>query len=176
MSKRHYFITGLPRCRSAWLANLLTWDNSFCYHDGWLGIASVDQFAAMLNETPADKVGNSDPANVFFWEELAERFPEAKWVVVKRDYETTLASCQRAFTSVRRESLAAMSDRLNELVATLQPLVIDYEQLGDGAVVARYCGVDVPRRRYDMLAHLQVQIEPIWLKENLKRLIAKEAE
>lgn len=36
-----FIITALPRCRTTWLANYLTTDNTICYHDT---LASCDSF------------------------------------------------------------------------------------------------------------------------------------
>lgn len=32
-SERNFYITGLPRCRTAWFANLFTGRDSFCFHE-----------------------------------------------------------------------------------------------------------------------------------------------
>lgn len=82
--KSIFFITGLPRCRSAWLATLFTWDNCFCLHDGLSDIENLDELDAKFDSAPGGIAGNSDPANVLFHEALIQRHPDARWLIVTR--------------------------------------------------------------------------------------------
>jgi hypothetical protein len=65
-----FFITGLPRSRTAWLANFFTTDHSFCYHD----ISRVGSVWAILESTSSDFVGDSDSGLLTLVDSLLIRF------------------------------------------------------------------------------------------------------
>jgi hypothetical protein len=177
-SERYYFITGLPRCRSAWFANWLTWGDSFCAHDGFYGHASVESFLkALANQAaPARLIGHSDPANVFFWRQLVEHFPEAKWVVVRRDPEEAYAASCKAFGDILDRSVFEhLCHELDALCEQVKPLEVAFDDLGSSITVAQYLDVPWDSRRFMQLRHMQVQIEPKWLKQQIRRLTMKEA-
>lgn len=46
---RNYMIYALPRSRTAWLANFLSSDNNFCWHDGLNGCHSWNDIASRFN-------------------------------------------------------------------------------------------------------------------------------
>lgn len=84
----NFFITGLPRSRTAWLANLLTYSTSFCWHDALTFTSTIPRLWTFLCEhirNGYDYLGNSDSALLFHRDEMVKLFPEAKWVIVERD-------------------------------------------------------------------------------------------
>lgn len=171
--KRHFFITGLPRSRTAWLANWLTWGGSFCYHDGFVGCASVDDFASKLRTTPGTHVGNSDPANVCFWQRLVRFFPDASWVIIKRNMDDAMCSSQRAFGSFDEAVLERWAVELDEIKHMTDALVVPFEEINKRAFeIAEHVGVNaggVPRLR--LLANMQVQIVPAQLKQGMADML-----
>jgi hypothetical protein len=93
-----YLITGLPRTRSAWLANLLTWGTSYCHHEASLSCRSIDDLAAKLDEggvpSGTTHAGNADPSMPMFWRPIMDAFPNAKVVFIIRDVtEAAEAQC-----------------------------------------------------------------------------------
>ena len=88
----NYFIISQPRCGTAWLANALTWGNSFCYHEGIYGYDSMDDYADMLNSNPAEFVGDSDTGLALMLPWLYARYPDAKYIFVNRNTETVSKS------------------------------------------------------------------------------------
>ncbi len=83
-----FFITGLPRSRTAWLANFLTYGPSVCLHDALREGTGVEDLAKRLDtlraNTNATFVGDADPGLPNFARELHRRFPQARWVMVER--------------------------------------------------------------------------------------------
>lgn len=78
-----FFISGLPRTRTAWLSNLLTTDQTLCFHD--------TRFFDYLLVNPR-RVGFSGPELVTQFDEIAAAFPEAPWVIVLRNKDEALNS------------------------------------------------------------------------------------
>lgn len=160
MSK--FFITGLPRCRSAWFANLLSYGDSFCYHDGWHGCQTQELFRTRLKIPGFNHVGNSDPANAVFWRYLAEEYPTARWVVVMRNVAESEAASKKAFFETFQMP-PCLPARVAEVVANLKPLLIDFRDVSEATAyaVADYCGVNPgPHERVQMLCRTQVQVLP----------------
>lgn len=81
-----FFVTGLPRSRSAWLAAWLTTEETLCYHD-------VEFDASLLRFDR--RVGFAGSELVWSVEELSERFPGAPWLFVLRDPAKCLESWKR---------------------------------------------------------------------------------
>lgn len=90
-----FFVTGLPRSRTSWLANLLTYvvtpgsddsggGRSICYHDLMKGCDSTQQLIDVLESTMASLVGDSDSGLLWLFPELELRYPTSKWIVVRR--------------------------------------------------------------------------------------------
>ena len=85
-----FFITGLPRSRTAWCANFLTSGDSFCWHDGLANCRSLDEFEKRMEA--ATLCGDSDSGLVFFYDELRERYRDAQWAIVRRPAEEVVRS------------------------------------------------------------------------------------
>jgi DNA-binding HxlR family transcriptional regulator len=54
-------------------------------------------------------------------------------------------------------------------------LEVAFDDLGSSITVAQYLDVPWDSRRFMQLRHMQVQIEPKWLKQQIRRLTMKEA-
>jgi Sulfotransferase domain len=89
-----FFVMSLPRSRTAWLANFLTYEDSYCFHEGLLQVPSPLHFRELFSSTGKSVVGNSDCGNVFFINEILDTFPDAKFVVVDRPPEEVVDSLQ----------------------------------------------------------------------------------
>jgi hypothetical protein len=88
-----FFVTGLPRSRTAWAANFLSVAPAFCWHDGLANTPSLEAFQKKM-ET-AEICGDSDSGLAFFYDELRALYPKARWVVLRRDPEEVVVSLVR---------------------------------------------------------------------------------
>jgi hypothetical protein len=77
-----FFITGLPRSRTAWLAAWLSAD-ALCLHD----IPAPREGAR-----PAGTAGYSGPELATQYDELRAKFPSSKWLVVVRELADAIRS------------------------------------------------------------------------------------
>ena len=86
-----FFITGLPRSKTAWFAAYFSNDNYRCYHErvATHGLGTILQ----QKSDPQIITGVSDSALLAYWEDLELVFPNAKWLVVNRDFEECKRSC-----------------------------------------------------------------------------------
>lgn len=101
--KNVFFITGLPRSRTAWLANFFTHGNSFCWHDAMrLGMkphAVVEQLKRASTLPGIQYVGDSDSGVMTIARELQLMLPEARWLVVHRSRDEARKSYDKFFGS-----------------------------------------------------------------------------
>lgn len=111
-----FFIAGLPRSRTAWLANLLTWGNTFCHHDLWGRAKSVQDFVEIFDMSSVQNQGNADAGNALHHEALTAEFPEAKWFIVNRPIAEVHASCQRVGLA-NMATLEMLARKIEELRA-----------------------------------------------------------
>jgi hypothetical protein len=140
MNRVPFFITGLPRSRTAWLANLFTTDRTLCFHEPLVPAASL------LADNPAVRIGVSDSTLPLQFERLQAEFPTAHWLYVQRPREECFESFLRfiagdvQMTRAQAEMFAqAFFERHQQDSAELRrnPLVrtVQFELLDDYATI-----------------------------------------
>ena len=85
--RKPFFITGLPRSRTAWLANLFTTEESVCHHEPARGMGAL-----LMDGWRKSRIGISDASLVLQFAELREQYPDAPWVYVDRDPQQVIKS------------------------------------------------------------------------------------
>jgi phytoene dehydrogenase-like protein len=171
--KAPFFITGLFRTRTSWLANLFTTGEQHCYHDLMDHCASLSEFQAKL----AGGKGDSDSSLVFLFPQLVTVFPQSRWLLVLREPAECLASLQKAAQGTNWQDYhAEVAEHWAVLLAQYQAAiqlmkwdkrvyVLDYEQLESYTAVASAVefltpGALLSRERFDLLDSLLVQPIP----------------
>lgn len=160
--------------KSAWLANLLTWGDSFVMHDGFDGCETFDDFKAKL-DIPYRVVGNSDPANVLFWKQIVAEWPDATWIVIERGVNDVYASIDKVVgecATIPLEAIVKHEELLGELMDHVKAHVFNYNALdqNDCRQIAQLCDVSIDERRLEMLWKLNVQMDPRLLRERIDAL------
>lgn len=84
-----FFITGPPRSRTSWLANLFTTDTTLCYHEP---VKPIEELQLM---NPGRRIGSADNTLVFHFAKLREQWPEAPWLVIERNPDEARHEFQR---------------------------------------------------------------------------------
>jgi hypothetical protein len=175
---RNFFVTGLPRSRTAWLANFLTHGPvSLCYHD----ILRVDPKLERLNALSGYQfVGDSDSALLLEWPRWVKQFPGARWVVINRPMVECLESFMHRFNAgrpypgaptkiVELTQVFHFCDRLKRIaergLPAEQTLKVEFADLNKEETIRRvwdWClpGVEFPRERWEMLHTFQVNVMP----------------
>lgn len=176
--KTIFFCTGLSRMRSTWLANFFTHGESFCWHD-----ATKDGLDAITLHSAFDKVnskyvGDSDSGLLTLWEAARASFPDARWLIVRRDVKDALRAYRTYFKGrtyaghkVDDLNIEAGFDRtaaLEALEASLpdnQKIVVNYEQLDHKLVMHEIWNFLTPTNpwsdnRWDLLNTMQINIYP----------------
>jgi len=151
-----YFITGLPRSGTAWLANFLTWDNSFCHHEGIYGCNDMDQFEAKMDGSDIEYVGDSDTALLLLLPALYRKFPDAKYIFIRRNPEDAHQSLLNggAVSGHMDESVRCF----NWGIRNIPSLVMDFDRVfEDVEAIWDYIGLpDFPQKRAELLQYMKM--------------------
>lgn len=157
-----FFVMSLPRSRTAWFANFLTHENSFCFHEAFLQVRSPNQLRELFASTGKEIVGNSDCGNLFFVDEILDAFPDAKFIVIERPVEDVLASIRSLGPEFSdEETVWHAYDRLREFKRQHNPLIWQYDHLSlpSLALIWQHCiGTRFDVQRASMLDGLDIQI------------------
>jgi hypothetical protein len=157
-ARQYFFITSLPRSRTAWTANYLSFNGVSCLHDGFRGLTSPDQIRERLDATCARVAGSADPAILMFQERIFELFPKARYVYIFRDAKTCELSWRNAGgTSMHKFAVRAV----DFLKRRADILVVPYEELDDKIDLIGEFVTDgkwtCPKWRKDILVDMNIQ-------------------
>ncbi|MHC4648675.1 MAG: hypothetical protein ACYTBJ_24730 [Planctomycetota bacterium] len=143
-----YFILGLPRSRTAWLANFLTYDGHYCHHEAINGCASIQEYK--------DKIeGCGDSTTNLLMIDFERHFPESKIVVIHRDIKASIDFARTVFKADMTEMLERASDKLN----SIKGLHIAFDEINDRLrdIWEYLIGDSFDEKRAQMLIGLNVQ-------------------
>ena len=156
-----FFILSLPRCRTAWLANFLTYEDSFCFHEGLLNVGSIGALKGLFEKTGKSVVGNSDCGNILFLDKIMNEFPNANIVLVERETASVLSelASMDGFSNV--EAVLRSAELLQWAKGAFNPLVVDYWNIDKEVCrsIWNHCiGTQFDETRWEMLDGIDMQI------------------
>ena len=180
---RHFFVTGLPRSRTAWWANLLTTPTSLCYHDVARFCRAPDDLPEVLSIGAGryEATGNSDSSLLLVHERVMELFPEARWLVLKRDLNEAIDATMRVnFVKHEREVVQGVMERGQEAMDALMEredprvMSLTMEQMDDAeecALAWEHLGLPghLDLARFEILHELKIVIHESKYQEGYKR-------
>ena len=137
---KHFFIISLPRSRSAWLANFLTAGDGFCFHEALRSVQTLDEYEQKVKAETLkyESVGDADPSLVPVLGEIVKRFPDAKFVVVRRDVLAVGVSHAAAFPK-----LVMTTEQLVTLDKQIEALLTDVNE--DQVMEVAFEDLDLPQ-------------------------------
>lgn len=147
-----FFVTGLPRSGTTWMANYLTYGPSFCWHDGWLNCKNIEDMLALM-DAPFQYVGNSDSFLPFSQDQMIQAFPDCQWVVIRRDPSDVEKSLRRLFPNIVVDIHQGLL-KLEKLIEATHAKVVEFCDIFDQSIeVEKYLfGTSImPQSRRDML-------------------------
>lgn len=179
-----FFITGLPRSRTAWLSVLFSHGRSTCMHDGVK--FGRNDFAQALTSSPLDYSGDSDSGLLIYWPTVCEMFPEAKWVIIKRDASACRESYRKYFKGRIYCGSELVNDHTNQVFDVLSNafhkaiegipserlMEVDFDALEDESTVKAVWEWLTPENpwdqaRYEMLQQMQINLIPEKVRFNV---------
>jgi len=115
-----YFILGLPRSRTTWIANFLTYDGNYCHHEAINGCSSVDEYKEKI-----DGCGDSTTNILMF--DYEKDFPDSKIIIIHRDIKESIEFSKKVFKSDMTEMIEKANERLN----LINGLHIMFDEIND---------------------------------------------
>lgn len=154
---RTFFVVGLPRSRTAWLANLLTYENSHCFHDGLRFCNSFADVKPLFESAGTPIVGNCDSSLIMFLPKMLEIYPDAKVLVINRRWSEVSCSLNK----MGLPAFSALSDMFEKFKAGGDSPVIPYEDLSSvdtcEMIWDYLIGTPFNKKRFELLKDLNVQ-------------------
>jgi len=159
----NFYITGLPRSRTAWFANFFTYGDSFCYHEASKFWVHNKSLASVMSGADTRYVGNSDSGLLLYFDEIIRDAPSAKWVIIKRDKNEVEKSLKRIFKHGYTDVLDIASGLLDRCAAITCAMVVDFDALREFDIMERiwtHCLPDIPFpvERWRMLNDMKVEL------------------
>lgn len=84
-----FFVTGLPRTRSAWIAAFLSTGETVCYHDL---LGKIDHLDSLKEHLVDGNHGDSDSGLILAPQKIIDLFPKSKWLVIVRKPAEAMSS------------------------------------------------------------------------------------
>jgi len=162
----NFLITGLPRSRTAWLANFLTYGGAFCFHEAIRFCKSIEDFRRVTKLPQYKVIGDSDCGALPFVPEIKALFPDLRLLVVRRDAKDAYMDARINLGFRVNENLVEANRRMMEnVIDKHSPKVVEFDDL-DMEDTCRevwdYCvpGVAFDPIRWRMLDGLRMEILP----------------
>lgn len=163
----NFFITGLPRTRTSWFANLFTYGNSFCFHE--LGAKHKDSYGIReeLVNMPQEYKGIADCGLPYYYENLADTLQSQRLVIIDRDKADVMDSLyaymgKDVFDGHKiLEVLTDVEERIKYIRGRYEHRSYDFADLNNQNVIQEiwdYCvpGLPLNIERWEMLDKLNI--------------------
>lgn len=154
-----FFILSTVRTRSAWVANLLTTDTSWCGHD-------VIHHAGRRFDPPAgyERVGAIGSDVAMYADDLARDFPNARFAVLMRHPTDVVKSARRLGFPVDTQRVRKLHDRIMAFAEEHGCRVFQFDNLAKPPLQALWeiClpGVAWSDARVELLDGFNIQARP----------------
>lgn len=103
-----FFIIGMPRSRTAWLSNFMTYDGIYCHHEGLNNCNSIQEYE--------DKIGNDgDSSTGLMLVDIKSLFPDRKLLLIDAPIERTIEFTKETYGVVNLDYIHYMKERLDAL-------------------------------------------------------------
>jgi len=150
----NFFITGLPRSRTAWLAAFMSsLDGVLCYHERLKDCADIEEYWRAMSVKGYEFVGNADCGIP-----MVTGSSHSKVVIIERDPDEVIDSLSRLFG----DSFMFIPELVMEAKRALDKMKgmrVDYRQI-DNALndIVRYCtGMELEQSRADVFLNMNIQ-------------------
>ena len=162
-----FLITGLPRSRTAWLANLLTTRETLCHHEGLIEARNKSEYEAMLYSDTAT-VGDANTILALpCYSEVLEL--TTKVVVIHRKIEEVIRSSE-VFLGASLEGKVQVFEEQSYRLGKIRGLHINFEDINQRIQeIWEYCTPE-PFSRVRTNKLMQLNVQTMNKKYNLSNL------
>lgn len=162
--RRPFFVTGMPRSRTAWLSAWLTTETTWCAHD-----TPLNSFPPLIGQY----TGLAGPEVCVSFEDFSSSFPDAPWLVIQRpDALTSFRAVLQQYLDVDDNVLSGWwNERLKLLERVIQgprTMTVTFEQLDTPEVARSIWEHLLPHKPFDAVRwHLMNNLKIV--QENWQR-------
>jgi hypothetical protein len=110
LGAKPFFILTLPRSRSKWLSAFLSYKGAIVGHDTAVNCDSVGDFVAAVSMMR----GTVETGAMIAWQALVLKFPESKFIAVRRPVDDVMISLQRCGVQVPYTELRERAKMLED--------------------------------------------------------------
>lgn len=171
MREEKFFVLSLPRSRSKWMSEFLSYGGKLCGHDLVVDCASAGDFERALEQLD----GTCETGAVLGWKVLRAKWPRAKFVTVHRPIGEIVRSFEILGLAVDFMDLAMKEQMLLALSQSPGVVSITFDQLSSfevcGAIFGHCLGMGL---EYDYWAELNSKNIQIDMEQRL-RVLARNA-
>ena len=160
-----FFITGLPRSRTAWFSTFLTGNNCFCYHEVLRISSGFDDAIQKLLNRKEMYVGNSDSSMPIWVDKIDSILYHSPIVIIERDINEVTNSLTNLFgehdytkvLDLTLEGLEIIKKRYNYIS-------VDYNKLDEELylkMIWDFCIPNIPfdKDKFETLKSINVSID-----------------
>ena len=121
---KHVFVLCLPRSRTAWLTMFLNGAGVTAIHDGWQYAKSAKQLRRVMGAYEDEVAVNVDSANILFYDEIREEFPDAEFIKIIRNVKDVKKSLKKSYGKADYSSILRYAEALKTVEAGI---TVDYD-------------------------------------------------
>jgi hypothetical protein len=145
----NFFVLGLPRSRTAWLANFLTYNDNFCHHEGINGCKTIKDYKEKIAND-----GDSGTAMMLF--DMNNLFPDDPKLIIERDPKYAIDFCYRVYGNYDPKAIIGLRNKLD----IVKGLRIHYDDINSKLqdIWEHLIGEGYDKQRAQMLIKLNVQV------------------
>lgn len=158
----NFFIVGLPRTRTSWVSNFLTYKTSFCFHEAIRLCYKIDDMSLLFESIDEPNVGDADCRIIEFEDDFRRMFPSAKWVYIKRDIKEVIHSLEKRFEfkeSYRDTDFCKnLQKKYDIFEKKYSPLTFKFDELNTVDVCEAIWDYCIPDSRFNYKRWLQLDV------------------
>jgi hypothetical protein len=146
----NFFVIGLPRSRTAWLANFLTCDR-LCYHEGLDGCYSIGDYQKKLGEN------NGDSSTGLMLLEMNTLFPDSPKLIIESDLYKAIDYGYKTYGFYDPKYFEFLQKRMD----SIKGLRIAFDDIDDNLeTIWNYLiGTPFNQKRADILKKMRIEIK-----------------
>ena len=146
----NFFITGLPRSRTAWLSTFFTGNNCFCYHEILRVSNGFDDAIRRLSNRKEMYVGNSDSSLLVWIDKIDYILQDSPIVIIERNIDEVTNSLTNLFGKVDwTPSLDLTLKGLEIIKKRYNYISVDYNNLNEQLYLEMICNFCTPNISFD---------------------------
>jgi|TARA_R110002073_G_scaffold319014_1_gene493468 hypothetical protein len=145
----NFFVVGLPRSRTAWFANFLTYENNFCYHEGINGCSNITEYKNKLGKNKGDSCTSLMLLN------LNKEFPNAPVLIIETEIERAVKFSKEIYGNDLTNELKVLKEQMKFLKGLRIPLDDINDSLEE--IWSYLIGTPYDKNRGDLLKNMNIQ-------------------